>query len=162
MIVFAHGLEGSPHGMKPSAMRDAGLEVVAPDFSGMVLQDRIVLLQETLKAHPQTVLCGSSYGGLASAYVAHHESLSITGLLLLAPALGLKEPPVKELGELCAPPGIPTVIIHGVDDSICPIADSRAYVGRSHGQTQLLEVNDGHRLSQSVPRILDALNELGA
>ncbi len=162
MIVFAHGLEGSPQGAKPTAMKEAGFDIHAPDFTGMVLKDRISLLRETIMAHPGAVLCGSSYGGLACAYLAHHEDLPISGLLLLAPALGLKEAPVTQLQELAAPQGIPTILIHGTEDTICPISDSREYATRSHEKTQLQEVSDGHRLKDSLSLMLKALKELHA
>ena len=46
MIIFAHGLEGSPNGSKIRSLRDAGFEVVAPDFQGMNLAERVDLLEE--------------------------------------------------------------------------------------------------------------------
>ena len=46
MIIFAHGLEGSPNGSKIRALRNAGFDVVAPDFQGMVLAERVDLLHE--------------------------------------------------------------------------------------------------------------------
>lgn len=162
MIVFAHGLEGSPQGMKPTAMKEAGFSVHAPDFSGMKLKARIPLLREAVLARPGTILCGSSYGGLAAAFLAHFENLPISGLLLLAPALGLKEEPIQELQVLAAPKDIPTIVFHGVEDEICPISYSRGYCERSHANAQLREVSDGHRLLNSLDRMLKALRELGA
>ena len=38
MIIFAHGLEGSPNGSKIRALRNAGFDVVAPDFQKMVAE----------------------------------------------------------------------------------------------------------------------------
>ena len=143
-------------------MKETGFEVHAPDFTGMVLKDRIPLLRETIMAHPQAILCGSSYGGLACSYLAHHEALPISGLLLLAPALGLKEAPIKKLQELVAPKGIPTILIHGIEDTICPISYSREYAARSHAKTHLREVSDGHRLKDSLSLMLKALKELHA
>ena len=44
MIIFAHGLEGSPNGSKIQALRNAGFDVNAPDFQGMDLAQRVHLL----------------------------------------------------------------------------------------------------------------------
>ncbi len=44
MIIFAHGLEGTPNGSKIQALRASGFEVLAPDFQGMVLSERVALL----------------------------------------------------------------------------------------------------------------------
>ena len=44
MIIFAHGMEGSPNGSKIRSLREAGFEVLAPDFQGMALADRVDLL----------------------------------------------------------------------------------------------------------------------
>ena len=48
---------------------------------------------------------------------------------------------------------VPTLIIHGVRDEIVPIALSRAWVaGQRH--VRLVEVDDGHELTASLPTIL--------
>ena len=44
MIIFAHGMEGSPNGSKIRSLREAGFEVLAPDFQGMPLEERVDLL----------------------------------------------------------------------------------------------------------------------
>ena len=46
MIIFAHGLEGTPNGSKIQALRASGFEVLAPDFQGMVLNERVALLEK--------------------------------------------------------------------------------------------------------------------
>jgi hypothetical protein len=48
---------------------------------------------------------------------------------------------------------VPTVIVHGVNDETVPVERSRAFAqGRSN--VKLVEVDDGHELVKSVPRIL--------
>ena len=138
MIIFAHGLEGSPNGAKVQALRAAGLVVVAPDGQGLVL-------------------AGSSYGGLAAAWLARELGPRIDGLLLLAPALHHSEAPVHDASALCPPEGIPTVIIHGLRDDVVPIGASRAYLaaGRAVGApVTLLEVDDDHGLHGSLDLIV--------
>lgn len=157
MIVFAHGLEGKPNGTKVRAMKEAELDVEAPDFRNEVLATRVKKLAKiAAERGPDLILAGSSYGGLAAAIVAEHHA--IKGLLLLAPALLRDEAPHK-VGTLKAPPGVPTVIVHGTKDSICDISASRAYRDRSPGCT-LVEVDDEHRLLKSLPRIVLELQGL--
>jgi pimeloyl-ACP methyl ester carboxylesterase len=160
MIVFAHGMEGSPKGTKVRAMQAAGLELDAPDFQGQVLEERVSLLEE-VTAGRSVVLAGSSYGGLAAAVVAQRHPERFSALCLLAPALGLKEAPAGEM-ELRAPAGLRTVIIHGTEDPVCDIADSRAYRDRSGDHVELLEVADGHRLEQSIELVVETLRRLNA
>ena len=159
MIIFAHGMEGSPNGSKIRALRKAGFEVIAPDFQGMPLDERVDLLQQVCEEHRETkpVLAGSSYGGLAASLVAMRIPEASRGLLLCAPALHLDEPPVKEDTILIAPKGMKTIIIHGVADDIVPISCSVEYAQRSGNDIVAFhQVNDGHRLADSHKEIIDA------
>ena len=159
MIIFAHGLEGSPNGSKIRALREAGFEVIAPDFQGMALAERVVLLQQICEGHREVkpVLAGSSYGGLAASIVAMQMPDAFRGLLLCAPALHLDEPPVSEETILVAPKGMKTIIIHGVGDDVVPISCSVEYAERSGNDIVAFhQVNDGHRLAGSHKEIIDA------
>jgi predicted esterase len=159
MIIFAHGLEGSPNGSKIRSLRDAGFDVIAPDFQGMVLAERVDLLQEICLeyASQQPVLAGSSYGGLTAAIVAMRMPDAFRGLLLCAPALHLVEPPVDDETVLIAPNGLKTIIIHGLEDDVVPISCSIEYASRSSNEIVAFhQVNDGHRLAESHRKIIDA------
>lgn len=49
---------------------------------------------------------------------------------------------------------VPTLILHGLHDDVVPIAASRAFAaGRPH--VRLIELDDGHELIASLPRLLD-------
>jgi len=158
--LFAHGLEGSPQGTKVRFLRDAGLDVVAPDLQGLALAARVEII-ETLSKDGGLLLAGSSYGGLTAAIVAARHPDRFTGLCLLAPALLMDEPPARP-DTLCAPPGLHTIVIHGRQDDVCDLAGSRRYASRSGPHVELIEVDDGHRLVESLPVILEALRRLGA
>lgn len=169
MIVFAHGLEGSPEGSKVQALRAAGLAVDAPDGQGMVLADRIDGLREALLRQVERapgerlILAGSSYGGLAAAWLAVEQGHRLDGLLLLAPALHHAEPPATHPGALVAPADVPTVIIHSRDDDIVPIGVSRAYVAASRAlgrQVELIEVEGDHALREQLAVIVRQAQEL--
>jgi pimeloyl-ACP methyl ester carboxylesterase len=160
-ILFAHGLEGSPDGRKVEALRNAGLEVEAPDFRGMKLMDRVALLEENTRDR-RILLGGSSYGGLAACFMAGFYPERFTGLLLCAPALNLSEDPVPDPQALVIPPSIPTIVIHALGDEVVPVAVSRALRRRSGDHVDLREVTDDHRLAASLPFIVEAARELGA
>lgn len=52
--------------------------------------------------------------------------------------------------EVCCP----TTIVHGVHDETVPIQSSRAYV-KAHSDVELVEVEDDHRLADSLDIIFD-------
>ncbi|MGB0638111.1 MAG: alpha/beta hydrolase [Myxococcota bacterium] len=158
-IVFAHGLEGHPEGTKVQWLKKQGFDVLAPDGQGLVLQDRLVDLERETR-RGGVLLVGSSYGGLAAAWLAHQYPDRFVGLLLLAPALHHTEPPVVDAALLTAPVTIPTRVIHGVSDDIVPIDVSRRYCQQSGSHTHLVEVDDGHRLAGSLSVISQAAAQL--
>ncbi len=159
MIIFAHGMEGTPNGSKIRSLREAGFEVVAPDFQGMPLEERVSVLQDVCEEHREKspVLAGSSYGGLAASIVAMRMPDAFRGLLLCAPALHLNEPPINDEIVLTAPKGMKTAIIHGIGDDIVPISCSIEYAERSGKDVVAFhQVDDGHRLANSHTEIISA------
>lgn len=171
MILWAHGLEGSPDGNKVQALRAAGFEVVAPDGRGKVLADRLVDLdaasarlaeQAGAAGTALPLLAGSSYGGLAAAWLATEHPERFCGVLLLAPALHHHEPPARR--PLVAPSGLPVYVIHGNKDWVVPLSASQDYVERSRKQgvdVTLEVVTDAHPLADSIDRIVAAAERLG-
>jgi pimeloyl-ACP methyl ester carboxylesterase len=153
MLVWAHGLWGSPNGSKITAIRESGIEVIAPDFNEMELIDRVELIEETIEAG-DFVLAGSSWGGLACALAAQRKSDKLKGLLLLAPALHYPEPPNNNPEDLIAPKEVPVTIIHSIEDDIVPISASKDYIERSGNNIKLIEVNDNHVLENSIELII--------
>ncbi|MDC0722946.1 alpha/beta fold hydrolase [Nannocystis bainbridge] len=158
-VVFCHGLEGSPQGRKAQALRAAGLDLVAPDFTGMNLAARVAALLPELAAHDGCVLVGSSYGGLTAlcgAILHHRAGGRVHGLVLAAPALIVHEPPADALD--LAPP-CPTIAIHGRDDELIPVAAVEAWAA-AHPAVRLEVVDDAHVLARSLDRIVAATAEL--
>ena len=159
MIIFAHGMEGTPNGGKIRSLKSAGFKVIAPDFQGMALQERVEVLQNVCEEHRNKtpLLAGSSYGGLAASIVAMRMPDAFRGLLLCAPALHLNEPPIDEHTVLTIPEGLNTAIIHGVGDDIVPISCSIEYAERSDNDVVVFhQVEDGHRLANSHDEIIHA------
>lgn len=154
-VVFCHGLEGSPQGKKAQALRAAGLDVVAPDFTGQDLAARVATLLPVLAAHPGCTLVGSSYGGLAAlcgAILHTRAGGRIRGLVLCAPALLRSEPPADVTG--LAPP-CPTICIHGRRDALIPVDLVEAWAAR-HANVALELRDDEHVLANSLDRIVAA------
>ena len=159
MLVWAHGLWGSPNGSKVTAIRESGIEVISPDFNEMELIDRIELLKETIEIG-NVVLAGSSWGGLACALTAMQIPEKLKGLLLLAPALHYPESPNDEPEKLIAPDSVPVTIIHSTTDDIVPISASKNYIERSGNNVQLIEVEDNHVLENSIELIISEAKKL--
>lgn len=158
-VLFAHGLEGHPQGRKPTAMRAAGLEVIAPDGRQQPLAARYQLLVEALQKLDRPIAVGSSYGGLAMLALARDHGDRLGGLVLCAPALTWNENPAGDPEALVAPPG--TIVIHGTGDDVIPIEVSRRLVARSPGAV-LWERDDGHRLEQSLDAIVAAVEQVAS
>jgi len=152
-LVFAHGLEGAPKGAKISALKAAGIEVIAPDGRELVLADRIAGLEAATRGGG-VVLGGSSYGGLAAAWLAQQYPERFCGLILCAPALHWREDPVQNPELLVAPMGLPTHILHGKADDVVPLMVSERYQQRSGDHVVLEAVEDGHRLVDSIDRLV--------
>jgi pimeloyl-ACP methyl ester carboxylesterase len=149
-VVFCHGLESGPVGTKSAALIEAGFDVVAPDFRGENLATRIGhLLKVLAETNHEVVLVGSSYGGAAALVATAANPGRVKALVLCAPALAHEE--LK--GEAPAPK-VPTVIIHGADDSVVPAAVSLSYYLKNP-HVSLNMVPDGHRLGS--PASLDLL-----
>tara|TARA_B110000116_G_scaffold153911_1_gene133074 strand:+ start:1290 stop:1778 length:489 start_codon:yes stop_codon:yes gene_type:complete len=159
MLVWAHGLWGSPNGSKITAIRESGVKVIAPDFNEMELVNRVQLLEKTIEIG-DVVLAGSSWGGLACALTAQKKPDKLKGLLLLAPALHYPEPPNDNPDNLIAPDGIPITIIHSKTDDIVPISASKDYVKRSGNNVNLIVVEDNHVLENSIELIISEAKKL--
>lgn len=156
-IVWLHGLEGSPYGYKATELRRRGFDLISPDGTGQPLAPRVERASKLLKRSPEAIVVGSSYGGLAAAAIGSERPLA--GLLLLAPALHHREPPVDDPDALMIPPTTPTIILHGRGDTVVPIDVSRRLAARCP-HVELRELDDGHSLSASLDAIAAALAEL--
>ena len=67
-ILFAHGLEGSPNGFKPTWMKESlGWEIICPEMSnnGWTIDPTEVIAKAIAENEDIDIIMGSSYGGLA-------------------------------------------------------------------------------------------------
>ena len=198
-VLWAHGLEGSPDGSKPTWMiENLGWDVVSVNMSirGWTIADQTkAVLDKVSEVDDFDLIMGSSYGGLAVANAANELPDRDLRLVLMAPAFGLAE----NFQNIAGKEGLnqwenngfrpyfhhglnkeiklswdfmvsakkmswpemkhPTVIIHGISDEIVSIESSRK-VEESNSNVELIEVDDGHRLGDSLQFIPIAVEKV--
>ena len=152
-VAFLHGLETGPHGAKYQALRRLIPDIMAPDCEGIFdIDARLAVIERELTGRNELLLVGSSFGGLAAVLLASRHPERVAGCVLCAPAVqGL------DLAQLRSLPA-ETVIIHGRQDEIVPLAASAALAAR-FSMVRLLGVEGGHRLAESLELLV---SEVGA
>ena len=139
-ILFLHGWQSTPGGVKPTYLKDHGHEVLNPALPDDDFDAAVSIAQAEFDQHRPDVVVGSSRGGA----VAMNIAAGSTPLVLLCPAW-------KRWGSATTvKPG--TVIIHSEADDVVPIADSRELLIRSGlPQSALRVVGTDHRLADPGP-----------
>jgi alpha-beta hydrolase superfamily lysophospholipase len=139
-VLFLHGWQSVPGGVKPTYLARHGHEVANPklpddDFGGAVR-----IAQAEFDRHPPAVVVGSSRGGAVAMNINSGEAK----LVLLCPAW-------KKYGTARAvKPG--TVILHSRADDVVPFGDSEELVRNSGlSSSALIEVGTDHRLADPEP-----------
>ena len=139
-ILFLHGWQSMPGGVKPTYLARHGHEVLNPalpdeDFAGAVR-----IAQAEFNQHHPDVIVGSSRGGA----VAMSIETGNTPLVLLCPAW-------KRFGTARTVKA-DTTILHSRADEVIPFADSEELV-RNSGlpEAALIEVGTDHRLADVEP-----------
>src|SRR4051794_158736 len=111
-VLFLHGWQSVPGGLKPTSLAQHGHEVVNPRLPDEDFEEAVKIAQEGLDRHEPQMIVGSSRGGP----VAMNVRSSSARLVLLCPAW-------RKWGTAKAvKPG--TVILHGRADDVIPFADS--------------------------------------
>jgi len=137
-ILFLHGWQSVPGGVKPTFLKDHGHEVLNPKLPDDDFAEALRIAQDIFDTQSPDVVVGSSRGGA----LAMNMRVDDTRLVLLCPAW-------KKFGSTrTVKPG--TVILHSRADDVVPFADSEELVQNSHLPTQtLVEVGSDHRLADS-------------
>lgn len=158
-VVFLHGKESGPDGLKIRAMRAVvealGLTSAAPDLRDQddpQWRARQVLAQLPAGAGP-VCLVGSSLGGFVAAQVALWAPERVAGLFLLCPAFDLPGYPLDRPAQPLR--GAAVCLVHGRHDTVVPLAHSER--AARDWQASLLTVDDDHPLHASVDLICDHL-----
>ncbi len=139
-ILFCHGWQSVPGGVKPAYLIEHGHEVINPALSDDHWDQAVRTAQAEYDRHRPDVIVGSSRGNA----VAMNLDSGSTPLVLLCPAW-------KRWGTArTVKPG--TVILHSEGDDVIPIAESRELV-RDSGlpESSLIVVGTDHRLADPEP-----------
>ena len=156
-LILSHGLESGPDATKVTALAKAseaiGFRSVRPDYrdidakrSVKKIDERIARLVQHAPADTAVVLAGSSMGAFISALA----SLEVRCVGLFLIAMPVMIPGYSRRAEAAR---VPTALIHGWEDEICPAEDVLAF-GRARGNAVTL-VRDDHRLSHHVDFVAD-------
>jgi predicted alpha/beta-hydrolase family hydrolase len=160
-LILSHGLESGPNATKVSALaaiaEPMGFESVRPDYCDLDalrdvnrIDDRIARLKQHAPPDRPVILAGSSMGAFTSALAS--LDLDCVGLFLIALPVAIKGYPRKFDAR-----HVPTALVHGWDDELCPVDDAIAFA-RSRGDSIML-VKDDHRLSTHVDFIARQFRE---
>jgi hypothetical protein len=136
-ILFLHGWQSVPGGVKPSFLAQHGHEVINPKLPDEDFAEAVRIAQAEFDKHQPAVVVGSSRGGAAAMNLNSGE----VKLVLLCPAW-------KKWGSArTAKPG--TMILHSRADDVVPFADSEELARTS--EVTLIEVGTDHRLADPEP-----------
>jgi predicted alpha/beta-hydrolase family hydrolase len=153
-VILSHGSDSSPDATKVSALaalaESLGWHTQRPDYAsddarghaGSVAP-RIARLRATIESLEEPpLLVGSSMGAFVSGLVS--LDVPVAGLLLLATPGEI--PGYARAFDLR--PSVPTMLIHGWRDEVCPLAGLHAFAAKR--RLPLLLVDDDHRLGSSM------------
>jgi predicted alpha/beta-hydrolase family hydrolase len=158
-IILSHGSDSGPDATKVSVLaalaEGMGWRTERPDYraddahghAGSV-EPRLARLNAAIAAAVEPpVLVGSSMG----AFVSGLASLKapVRGLFLLALPAGIPGYPLMFDQRR----DVPSMLIHGFRDEVCPAADALEFAGEAGMPTLMLD--DDHRLGASVEAIAD-------
>jgi alpha-beta hydrolase superfamily lysophospholipase len=139
-ILFLHGWQSVPGGVKPTFLAEHGHEVINPALPDEDFEAAVRIAQAEFDKHQPQVVVGSSRGGA----VAMNSNSGDARLVLLCPAWrkwGTARTVKKD-----------TTILHSRADDVVPFADSEELV-RTSGlpASALVEVGTDHRLADPEP-----------
>lgn len=136
-VLFLHGWQSVPGGVKPTFLAEHGHEVINPKLSDEDFTAAVEIAQAEFDKHRPEVVVGSSRGGAVAMNIECGEAK----LVLLCPAW-------KKSGSArTVKHG--TVILHSRADDVVPFADSEE-LARNSGAS-LIEVGTDHRLADARP-----------
>jgi pimeloyl-ACP methyl ester carboxylesterase len=146
--MFIHGLESNNQGTKAIYFREKFPGMLTPNFPGP-LDERMAKLQAILSGKNDILMVGSSFGGLMASIFAMENEPSVSKLILLAPAINLREfAPYRERKIL-----MPVHIYHGRQDEVIPISDVEEVAKQVFSTLTFHAVDDDHYLHKTFKTI---------
>lgn len=157
-IILSHGSDSGPGAIKVSTLAaqagSLGWRTERPDFGvddaagyAAAVALRVARLRAVIVAcDAPPVLVGSSMGAFTSALVSLEVPVAALFLLATPPAI----PDCPQALDLRA--GVPTLLIHGWRDELCPVEGVQAFAARR--RLPLLLLDDDHRLLASMDTIV--------
>jgi alpha-beta hydrolase superfamily lysophospholipase len=143
-ILFLHGWQSVPGGVKPTFLASHGHEVLNPALPDEDFVAAVRIAQAEFDRHKPDVVVGSSRGGAVAMNIRSGD----TPLVLLCPAW-------KRFGTARTVKSN-TTILHSRADEVIPFVESEELVRRSGlPDSALVEVGTDHRLADPEP--LDAM-----
>ena len=135
LLLFLHGWQSTPGGVKPTYLKDHGHEVLNPALPDDDFDAAVRIAQAEFDRHQPDVVVGSSRGGA----VAMNINAGSTPLVLLCPAW-------KRWGTAkTVKPG--TVILHSKADEVVPFCRFRGTGAEQRPSRSLIVVGHEHRLA---------------
>jgi hypothetical protein len=151
-ILFLHGWQSVPGGVKPTYLAQHHHEVINPKLPDENFAEAVSIAQFEFDKNRPDVIVGSSRGGA----VAMNMKTGNTLVVLLCPAW-------KKYGTV---PTVKsnTVILHSRADDVVPFSDSEELVRNSAlPATALIEIGNDHRLADREPlaKMLEVCEQRG-
>ena len=151
-LILSHGLESGPEATKVTALakiaEQLGFRSVRPDYRDLDatrdvnrIDARIARLVDKAPVGPPVILAGSSMGAFISGFAS--LQVNCVGLFLMALPVRVNGYPRPFNAK-----NVPTALVHGWDDELCPVEDAITFA-RTRGDAITL-VRDEHRLAAHV------------
>lgn len=135
-VLFLHGLDAQPGGIKPTYLAQQGHDLINPALPRDDFPMSVAIAQKELEASRPEVVVGSSRGGA----VALAMDIRDVPVIVLAPAWRFFDVPVR------IPPLLR--ILHAPADTLIPIAHSHELLERAIGSDiKLIEVGQAHSMT---------------
>lgn len=150
-ILFLHGLEARPGGVKPTFLAQSGHEVLNPALSDDDFAESVRIAQEWFDKHRPPVVVGSSRGGAVALAIDSAEA----GLVLIAPAWKWCVPEARLKTR--------AIILHSAHDDVVPLSHSQELIAASGSQDDVLRiVGADHRMNdpEAQAALLEAIENV--
>ena len=146
--IFIHGLESNNRGTKSIFFREKYPDMIIPHFTGD-LQERMEKLKGVLTGKSGIRIVGSSFGGLMASLFSMQYEPRVERMILLAPAINLKEFS-HHRGRTIS---IPVWIYHGSADQVIPLREVEPVAKRTFQNLSFQMVEDDHFLHKTFKTI---------